>query len=121
MAICLAACGTVIALGLVLASGAAAQDGSQQTPEVSRQSVGRDYQGAPIDLVTVVGRVSSDDLNLARTADAAELHARVEAAARAVCRQLRRTVPFEDVDLLSCVRQATEQAATRASVIVAQK
>jgi UrcA family protein len=117
---------TLVAIGLAIATGAVAaaqdiQEGTVSAPEVSSQRVGRDTIGAPIDIITVVSRVSREDLDLSKTADAAELKARVNAAAQAVCTALRRTVPFEGIDYVTCIKAARRSAKAHGAVIVASE
>jgi UrcA family protein len=115
---------TLVVIGLALSTGAMAQDsreGTAAAPEVSTVRDGRSIIGAPIDIITVRERVGHSDLNLSRTADATELNERIKAAAQSVCTALRRTVPFEDVNYVTCVRQAMQRARVRASIIVARK
>jgi UrcA family protein len=102
----------LVAIGLALCTAAAAADIPEITvtaPEVTRQPAGRSGTGAPVDLITVTHRVGYTDLDLSKSADAAKLEARVRASARSACDQLRKLVPFEDVDP-KCAEQATKKA-----------
>ena len=118
-----AAASALFAVGIAACGAAIAADEMHEltvnAAEVSRQKVGRNTSnGAPIDLITVTHRINYDDLDLSKTADVAKLEARIKASATNACAELKKIVPFEDMDP-KCVQKATEQAMARERAAVA--
>lgn len=112
----------VAALAMTFTTIAAAAEEAREVivaaPEVSRQKVGRASNGAPVELITVQNRVSYADLNLAKTADAAQLEARIKTAATHACAELQKLVPFETPDP-KCAQKAAAKAMQQESAAIA--
>ncbi len=72
--------------------------------------VGRTSSGLPIEEVTITHRVSYADLDLTKTAGAAELKRRVQETARAACKQLDELYPLEAKNARECARMAIAKA-----------
>jgi UrcA family protein len=113
--------------GLVLLGGIAAAD---QPPEITisasgltKAVVGRTANGGPVEEVTLTRRVSYGDLNLAKTADAAELQRRVDQTAKDSCKELDDRYPFEDKQIKDCTKTTVDKAMAqvRAAIAAAEK
>jgi UrcA family protein len=86
---------------------------------VHHETVGRSRTTrAPIETITLSGRVSFGDLNLTKTADVATLRERVTAEARQACAELDRMRPLVDADP-RCVQVATRNAMAQVDAKVA--
>ena len=72
--------------------------------------VGRSAYGTPIEEVTLTRRVSYADLDLSKTAGAAELEKRVNQTAKDACKELDNRYPFEPKMADECMRSATKMA-----------
>jgi UrcA family protein len=79
----------------------------------TKSVVGHSAIGAPIEEVTITHRVSYADLDLTKTADAAELRRRVQETARAACRQLDALYPLEAKNARECTRNAIARASSQ--------
>jgi UrcA family protein len=117
----------VVFAGLVLLGGIAAAD---QPPEITisasgltKAVVGRTASGAAIEEVTLTRRVGYGDLDLAKTAGAAELQRRVDQTARDACKEIDDRYPFEDKQMKDCVKVAVDKAMVqvRAAIAAAEK
>jgi UrcA family protein len=117
----------VVFAGLILLGGIAAAD---QPPEITisasgltKAVVGRTANGGPIEEVTLTRRVGYGDLNLAKTADAAELQRRVEQTAKDSCKELDDRYPFEPKQKEDCTKTTVDKAMVqvRAAIAAAEK
>lgn len=81
--------------------------------------VGRSAYGTPIEEVTLTRRVSYADLDLSKSAGAAELEKRVNQTARDACKELDARYPFEPTTADECMRSATRKAMDEAHVAIA--
>jgi|ERR1700733_641020 UrcA family protein len=109
-------------LGITSRAIAAAQipeitvEGSRMTKEVIARSSGR----APIELVTLTRHVSYADLDVSTHSGATELKTRVDATAKATCRELRRLFPFQtgNNDERTCINNAVKGAMVQAQAAI---
>ena len=108
----------VIAAAMLCAAGAKAQSHTAphtvrevvvEAPEVVHETLGRTSSGGIDELISVAHHVSFSDLDLSKTADAAELQARVKGAATRGCEQLKRLYPLGSHDP-DCVKKAVAHA-----------
>jgi UrcA family protein len=119
--------GPVVFAGLALLGGIAAADQPAEitisASGLTKTVVGRTANGAPIEEVTLTRRVSYGDLDLAKTAGAAELQRRVDQTAKDACKELDNRYPFEDRQLTDCTKSAVDKAMAqvRAAVAAAEK
>ncbi len=90
---------------------------------VHRKVVGRSTIGAPIEVMSVSRSVSYADLDLRRTADAAELKKRISATAKDACNYLFSTnqgIALPPVtSSRTCVKAATAEAMMLANDVIA--
>ncbi len=80
--------------------------------------VGRSAYGTPIEEVTLTRRVSYADLDLSKTAGAAELEKRVNQTAKDACKELDARYPFEPKAADECMRSATKKAMDQVHAVV---
>ena len=113
--------------GLILLGGIAAAD---QPPEITisasgltKAVVGRTSNGGPIEEVTLTRHVGYADLDLAKTADAAELQRRVDQTAKDSCKELDDRYPFEPKQKQDCTKTTVDKAMAqvRAAIAAAEK
>jgi UrcA family protein len=90
---------------------------------VHRKVVGRSSIGAPIEVMSVSRSVSYADLDLTKTADAAELKKRISDAAKDACNYLfsrERGLTLPPVtSSRSCMKEATSEAMMLANEVIA--
>ncbi|MDE2463602.1 MAG: UrcA family protein [Alphaproteobacteria bacterium] len=114
--------GLLMITGLSVAHAQPAETVTVTVPRSVQQTIiaGRSPStGAPIEETTIARTVSYSDLDLAKTADANELKARVEAAAKDVCMELDKLYPFEDKDP-TCAEKSAEKAMVQVDTAISE-
>lgn len=112
----------ILAAGLLLTASAFADDLPTITigaGTMTKTSIGTSSSGIPLEEVTVTHRVSYSDLNLTTVAGAAELKRRVEATARAACKQLDELYPLEAKNARECTKAAIAKASPQVENAIA--
>ncbi len=106
----------VLTAAWLLAAGAQAQTQPHTvkeivitSPRVVHERIGRSSNGAHEELISLSHRITYDDLDLTKTADAATLRNRVKDAAELGCQQLEKIYPLSNHDP-DCVRKAVGRA-----------
>jgi len=105
-----------------IASDARAQQIEGVDVEASRivkEQVGTAVNLAPIYSISLSYRVSYADLDLGTTAGAAALEKRVQTAAAAACKEVRRVYPEADPGDSACAKQAVDEAMVSVREVVA--
>jgi len=112
----------LLAIGIAIAGGpVVAQEVSEITvvaPRPVTRVVGRTSSGVPVELVTLTRHVSYADLDLAKSADAAALEARVNDTAKEACKQLDTLYPLRSSDP-ECFKKAVDGAMVQVKAAVA--
>ncbi len=115
---------SLLVAGLALVGGVmAAEQPTEITITASGEAkvvVGRSAYGAPIELVTLTRHVSYADLDLSKSAGAAELEKRIDQTAKDACKELDNRYPFEPKMAGECVRSATKEAMEQVHAVVAK-
>lgn len=112
----------ILAAGLCLTASAFADELPTITigaGVMTRTPLGTSSSGVPLEEITVTHRVSYADLDLATQAGAAELKRRVEATARAACRQLDELYPLEAKNIRECTRISLAKASPQVENAIA--
>ncbi len=114
---CLAAIGA--------ASAAIAADAIPEVTVEAARSVKQEPTmpgGAKVEVVSVSHRVTYNDLDLTKSADAATLEQRISSAAKSACTELDKLYPIgsSPTQTDACTKSATDKAMARAKAVIAK-